>query len=152
MKQLSLNLIYRATKDGQNASDFHKKCDGISPLLLFIMTTKGITFGGYTKKGFKSRENNVVDNKAFLFSISNKKIYKVKKDKDALYDYKSDGPCFCGKSWYNIYIPPKMMEDDSNTCSVGDSHYEGITKDYEINNGEKMFKIQEIEAYQILFK
>ena len=26
VKQLSLNLIYQTTKDGQNAADFHKKC------------------------------------------------------------------------------------------------------------------------------
>ena len=149
-KKLSLNLIYQATKDGQNSSDFHKKCDGISPLLIFIKTTKGLIFGGYTKEGFQSREKIVVDNKAFVFSISNKKIYKVKKDKNALHDYKTSGPSFIGSGWYNIYIPQKMLEDNSTTCPVGDSHYEGITKDYELNNGKKIFKNQEIEAYKIL--
>ena len=71
-------MIFQATKDDKNASDFHKKCDGIISILIFIKTTKGVIFGGYTKKGFKSREKYIVDNKAFLFFISNKKIYKVK--------------------------------------------------------------------------
>ena len=43
-----------------------------------------------------------------------------------------------------------MFEVNSNTCSVSQSHYEGITKDYEINNGECYFIVQEIEVFQIL--
>ena len=44
-----------------------------------------------------------------------------------------------------------MIKDNSNICPARDSHYEGITKDYELIKGEKNFKNQEIEVYQILF-
>ena len=43
-----------------------------------------------------------------------------------------------------------MLESESNTCTVVQSHYEGFTKDYELNNGEMYFFIQEIEIFHIL--
>ena len=150
-KKISLNLIFQATRDGKNASDFHQNCDGISSQLVLIKTIKGEMFGGYTKEGFKSREKYVKDNEAFVFSISKKKIYKIKNDYNALYDYKNEGPCFVGSGSFNIYISDKMLENNSNTCACSESHYEGITKDYELNNGEYYFKIQELEVYEILF-
>ena len=75
-KKFSLNLIFQATKDGKYSSDFHKVCDGISPILIFIKTAKGEMFGGYTKEGFKSRDKSIIDNKAFVFSLSKKKYIK----------------------------------------------------------------------------
>ena len=44
-----------------------------------------------------------------------------------------------------------MFDDNSNTCKKSESHFEGINIDYEINNGEFNFNIQEIEVYQVLY-
>jgi len=148
-KNIYFNLLFQATKDGQNSSNFHKKCDGIQDLLIFIKTTKGEIFGGYTNEGFKSRENSIVDNEAFAFSIPKKKIYNIIKGKTAICDYIKKGPCFYSNGWYLININEKMLESRSNTCTVSQSHYEGITIDYEINNGEINFYAQEIEIFHI---
>jgi len=149
-KNIYFNLLFQATKDGQNSSNFHKKCDGIQDLLIFIKTAKGEIFGGYTNEGFKSRENSIVDNEAFAFSITKKKIYNIIKGKTAICDYIKKGPCFYSNGWYLININEKMLESRSNTCTVSQSHYEGITIDYEINNGEINFYAQEIEIFHIL--
>jgi cell division septum initiation protein DivIVA len=34
-------LIYKAKRDGDQASDFHSKCDNMGPLLIIIQTTTG---------------------------------------------------------------------------------------------------------------
>ena len=44
-----------------------------------------------------------------------------------------------------------MLADKSKTCERDESYFNGITSDFEINNGEKYFNIQEIEVYQILY-
>ena len=44
-----------------------------------------------------------------------------------------------------------MLDDKGNTCAALNSVYDGITSDYEINNGEQYFKVNEIEVFQILF-
>ena len=148
-KNIRLSLIFKGTKDGQNSSDFHKKCDGIEHILVFLKTAEGLIFGGYTKEGYKSRNNYVVDNQAFIFSITKKKIYHIKNKKDAIYDYKDRGPSFTGSNYFIISIKEKMFEN-ANTCESIDSNYEGITIDYELNNGKKFFHLKEIEVYQIL--
>ena len=51
-KKISFNLLFKAIKDGQNSSDFHKKCGGKVQQLTFIKTTEGEIFGGYKKLGF----------------------------------------------------------------------------------------------------
>ena len=149
-KNIYFNLLFQATKDGENSSDFHKKCDGIQDLLIFIRTTKGEIFGGYTNEGFKSRQSYIVDNEAFAFSVTKQKIYNIIKGKTAIYDSNNKGPCFSGNGWYLINIDEKMLESKTNTCSVSQSHYEGIVKDYELNNGEMYFYVQEIEIFHIL--
>ena len=148
-KNIIFNLLFQATKDGKNSSNFHEKCDGKQDLLIFIRTAKGEIFGGYTNEGFKSREKIIVDNEAFAFSVTKKKIYNVIKGKTAISDYNKKGPCFSSNGWYLININEKMFEANSNTCSASQSHYEGIAKDYEINNGECYFIVQEIEVFHI---
>ncbi len=44
-----------------------------------------------------------------------------------------------------------MFEEKGYTCKSLLSLFEGITSDYELNNGEEYFYIQEIEVYQVLF-
>jgi hypothetical protein len=147
-KTISLNLLYKATRDGGLSSDFHKKCDGKVQQLIFIKTTEGEIFGGYTKEGYRSRNESIKDSNAFVFSLSKKKIYNSKKCQNAIFDDKSYGPYF---SNHMIHIESKMLENRSETCQASDSYFEGIKSDYEINNGEKYFYIQEIEIYQVLF-
>ena len=79
-KNIQLNLIFKATKDGENSSDFHKKCDGMAQQLVFIKTKKGKIFGGYTEIGFKSQNSYIVDNKAFIFCFSTNKIILKKEN------------------------------------------------------------------------
>jgi hypothetical protein len=41
--------IFAASKDGWNASDFHKHCDNEGPSLTIIQSSAGNIFGGFTK-------------------------------------------------------------------------------------------------------
>ena len=49
-KNIKFGLLYSTKIDGDKASEFHKKCDGKSPTITIIKTTKGYRFGGYTTK------------------------------------------------------------------------------------------------------
>ncbi len=44
-----LELIYRASVDGQMGKNFHSKCDHIYPTITFYKTDTNIKFGGYTE-------------------------------------------------------------------------------------------------------
>ena len=62
--------------------------------MVFIKTVKGEVFGGYTSIGYKSRGSDYKDEKSFLFSLTNKKIYNSKKGKTIVLDYDYYGPSF----------------------------------------------------------
>ena len=150
-KKITMKLLFKATRDGQHCSNFHSKCDKKVQQLVFIKTTKGQIFGGYTEEGFRSRNTGIVDNNAFVFSFSTKKIYNAKNNNEVIYDYSSYGPCFYSTPYLAICIESNMLEDKSYTCEINHNYFDGITIDYELNNGEKYFYVQEIEVYQILY-
>ncbi len=146
-KKLSLNLLYRATRDGE-IETFHQNCDNKNDELVIIKTKKGIIFGGYTEIGFKNTGDYIKDENAFVFSYSKQKIYDNMKDKNAIYCSSYKGPCFSGRNYFVINI--NAFKSQGNTCPASNSYYKGITSDYELNNGECYFDINEIEVFQIV--
>ena len=150
-KFINLKLIYSAIEDGDSAEDFHKKCDGHAPIIIFIKTKKNVTFGGYTEVPFyatKKKKGNKDDN-AFLFSIDKMKIYEVEKGATATCSLKNYGPVFNGYEHSNIYLFDDFFHDKGNVATKGDRFK--TTEDYEINNGEQYFYVKELEIYQVLF-
>ena len=150
-KDINYKLLYRATRDGDDASIFHQKCDNKCQVLAVFKTTKGLIFGGYTEVGYNGGGGDVIDNKAFFFSCDLKKIYNVKNGKTAIFDYQSHGPTF-GASTTIICVCDKMFDCNCSTCPISSSCFDGINSDYEISNGEQYFKLQEIEVFQILYQ
>jgi len=150
-KNINYKLLYRATRDGDEAKIFHEKCDNKKQILAVFKTTKGLIFGWYTEIEYNGKGNNVKDNKAFFFSCDLKKIYNVKKDRTAICDRIDLGPTF-GNSTAIICVSNKMLDCKCQTCDINSSCFDGINSDYEISNGEKFFYLQEVEVFQILFQ
>ena len=87
-----MNLIYKATRDGDQINNFYDKCSNIKDIILSIKSENNAKFGGYTKVGFKKVSNEQYkDNSAFVFSFDKEKIYPKKKDLDAI----RCGSCCC---------------------------------------------------------
>ena len=92
-------LLYRASQDGFESSNFHLKCDGHGNTLT-ILKANGFLFGGFTKATWSSSGQWKSDKDAFLFSLTNKdyKPCKIKIDSNklinAIYCISSYGPKF----------------------------------------------------------
>lgn len=50
----SLRLIFRASRDGSTAQDFHRCCDGVAPTVVVVRSKEGQVFGGYTDQPWLS--------------------------------------------------------------------------------------------------
>ena len=101
-------LNYRASRDGFDAMDFHKKCDGIANTLTVIKSENGNIFGGFTEQKWhpgwdlerlESLDRCVKDPKAFIFSLVNKeenpfKVMCSNKGDGAILCQDMFGPCF----------------------------------------------------------
>jgi len=66
-----LELLYRGSRDGFGAEDFHGKCDNKGATVTVIRDVGGSLFGGFTEKSWKSEGNLSTADKAFLFSLNN---------------------------------------------------------------------------------
>ena len=74
----SINLVYRATDDGDKRDIFFEKCSDIGPNISLFEAANGRRFGGFTKSSWiKGQEDlPIKDEDAFLFSLDNKEQYK----------------------------------------------------------------------------
>jgi hypothetical protein len=67
------SLLYRGTRDGFGAQDFHSKCDNKSPTLSICKAHESsYIFGGFTTVSWDSTSEYKSDPNAFVFSITNK--------------------------------------------------------------------------------
>ena len=144
-KRTVYTLIYKATRDGDKAENFHQMCDSYNNTVVLIKTLKGRRFGGFTHETWDGEDQNKVDNRAFLFSIDKQKVYNVIKNEEAIGCYKLNGPDFCG---WQIVVQDNFLSNKQ--CYTGEKEMNYRTdEDYELNGGEKYFGVQELEVFQV---
>lgn len=146
----TFNLIYRATRDGDDPLEYCKRCDGKKNALFVINTKKGCKFGGYTEviTNF-SKGKDVIDPFSFVFSLNKFKIYEnLQKEKNAVDHCKGWGPIFRGDT-FAVWKYNFLSYDKHTVGTKLESHFGVMDNDYEINNGEKYFSISELEVFQI---
>ena len=92
-KNFIAELIFRKTENGSSPKDFHNKCDNQGITIIFIETSKGNKFGGYTELGWEGTGAKK-DKNTFLFSFDNKEKYIAKNDFNSIYCEDTYGPIF----------------------------------------------------------
>ena len=151
-------LLYRGTRDGFKASDFHRTCDNQGKTLVLIKNNSGHIFGGFASIPWTSPSSST-DKQApgsFLFTLTNmhgiqptKFPLKDENDKTALKHRDDRGPIFGDGNSLWIY-PNCNTNTDSN---ANFSTYKDTTgKGYSIftsNTGNQYFKVQEIEVFRV---
>ena len=146
-KEPVFTLLYRGSRDGPNASTFHRKCDNKGPTLTIIESTKGQRFGGYTDADWKSDEKYVTSKNSFLFSLDHNEKYPVKSGQEqyAIKGLKGEGPCFGGGHDLRLSADFKIEE---STGYIGFS-YEVKNKYAKDVYGDTAFFVREIEVYGV---
>lgn len=144
-KNISLNLLYRATKDGDNAKDFHSKCDKYKNNLTIIKTKKGYKFGGFTCESWDGNGDKK-DTNAFCFSLNKNKIYNWKKGKSSIFASPESGPVF-GNCIFEL---KDQFLEMGGLCSE-DYFYDNQESQCEVNGEEEQFEVEEVEVFSVLF-
>ena len=146
---ISFELLFRKSINGNNSSDFHKFCDNKGPTLSLIQTYKNIIIGGFTPLNFYNDEKGIEvydhSNQTFIFSLNSMKKYDLidPVKKRAIYNWEEYGPNY-GNG--NIRLGSNLNEGKSFTncnCSFinNDSH--------ELVN-DKNFKTAELEVFKVI--
>jgi hypothetical protein len=153
-KNINFNLLYRATRDGDNFNDFHSRVDNINSTLTIIKTSLGLKFGVFLEIPFKQTGNFIVDDKSFVFSLDLKRIYKSKPGTYSLNDYNINNGTLLDLYNQPIRIYVNCLTNNksyTNSKSSNNNSFLGFERDYEINNNQQYFTVAELETFQIKF-
>ena len=148
-----LNLLYQATVNGDSSRDFKKHCNYKGPTLTLIKTKNDDVFGGFTKCNLTNAPSYGYDEDAFLFSISNKKIFDVIKPEKAIITYEINYAFACfgnTNDWDGLYF-----FDDFLSTKQGYNNPKKLTDIYNLPDSkllcnENYFQLKEMEVYQIV--
>ncbi len=169
------DLIYRATRDGFSAENFHRQCASRDNILIIIKTNTDHIFGGYISirlNEIPARKTGE-DPKAYVFSlrrggVSETHLMKIKRPKLAItfntYDFLAFGSAdnlALDNEFpvnFDIFLARHPNINGTNHCNIGRS--------YEMPDGFEKYSIHargflagcysdwlanEIEVYQLKF-
>jgi hypothetical protein len=161
-----ISLLWRGSRDGFGASEFHGRCDGHADTLTVILDTKGNVFGGFTPVEWESRvwngkqfdKSNTLkadeSQKSFVFSLKNPCNFRAKKF--VLNTQEKYRAISCDSKWGPFFSGGFGVSDNCNTnmesrsgmfglCYVNDTGLTGQT----FLTGWKNFQVREIEVFEI---
>lgn len=138
-------LLYQASKDDDSSSNFHTRCDSKGATVVIIETTAGNMFGGFTDVVWTSSTGYSTSSKAFLFQLrpTLKRYNKKNGSNYAIYRHSSYGPIF--GSGHDLLIQSNCM-DYATSYTNGGHAYDVPT--YELNGGEKFFRVKDYAVVQ----
>jgi HAMP domain-containing protein len=152
-KKIEVNLLYRASRDGDKAKDFHDKCDNKGSTFCIFQLDNGYIIGGYSSISWKDNGEGVKDPNAFVCSITNRKKYELRnKNGNAVYHGNFHGPDFYGGSGAaDIYIYDNCLHINGGIL-ICNNTYNSSMKELTGKDSQMQFhhKLKDYEVYQVL--
>ena len=144
-KNLKIKLLYRATRDGDNSSVFHQYCDNKGPTIFFT-EYNGFRYGGYTSISWDkpSSEKAIRDDKAFVFSLNNKRKFASNKDNIIL--HQNYGPSFGSDDIWELWISDHALSKED--CGIIPKYFDFTIKNM-INIDSKRQQIYHVKDYEV---
>ena len=146
-QKIIINLLYKASVDGDKAAIFHEKCDQAKSTIVLVETLNGKRFGGFTSCSWSGNCEDKNDPQAFIFSLDKMETYDNIPGDEAIGCYPKFGPIFLG-------CQIKIFD---NAFSKGGTTFEkelnfNTKEDYELTGGDRVFQIKEIEVYEVVIE
>jgi hypothetical protein len=155
-------LLYRGSRDGWQASDFHRTCDGHRNTLTIILDTTGNIFGGYTPIVWEGPVLSDADRQrgdrrdpscqSFVFTLKNPSnspglIFALHPGHRAAVhcDYRY-GPSF-GSA--DFWVGENCQIQKANGTAFGRDYGKGSGFNETFLTGSANFSVQEIEVFEI---
>ena len=160
----AMKLLYRGTKDGAFAKNFHEKCDNQGPTITLCKNKEGYIFGGYSSNAWKSEGGYCTSPNSFLFSLTN--IFGTEPIKFPLIDNNSNKSIYNNGSYmptfgngHDLNIRDNFIDNNAqiyftytykDTLGKGRAVFTGNINDNDLSDGYKYSKIKEVEVFKLL--
>ena len=140
-KPKAFKLIYI----GKDRNNFFANCEGKKNLLFLVKDTKGNKFGGYMSSTLVKNDNlNIKDENSFIFSVQNKKKFKVLNPSKAIHVSNDYLICFGGNKGANDLYIGNENGGMNKKETYGDNNNE-------TTNGNSSFTIDEFKVFELSF-
>jgi len=138
VRQKMGEVLYEAAQDGDSSSTFYKLCNGQGSNVVIIMTSTGNVFGGYSSNSWNSASGSYYSSStAFLFRLRPSiKRFNILSNSYSIFRHSSYGPRFGNQ---DILLHSGALTTRSNY--ILHQYYDG--KNFDINNGDRYFKVQD---------
>ena len=146
-KDFTSQLLFRKTRDGSNTKDLHDKCDNKGITIVFIETTKGYKFGGYTELEWDTKSGSKKGKSTFIFSLNDRQKYLPRNDNGTIYCHNECCPWFGSSGYPEIFLDYSLNKGISYDNSTYNTFFNGKR----LTNGEKLWDVKELEVYKIIF-
>ena len=153
-------LLYRATRDGDNDTIIKKLTLGYDDVMTLFYTNEEARFGIYIKRKknhyIKAKDRGEKPGTSFIIGFNNLVIYDIFKNKNGKGDYNKvlcfgclDDTCTNGTKWM-IYTPQNNFLNQR--CVMGNG--ESLFRDYEVEQivGPNEYTIKEVEIFSVEFE
>jgi hypothetical protein len=147
-------LLYRASRDGWAATDFHRMCDGKGATILVVKSSDGYIFGGYADvvwgtDGFNKTSYVHV---SFLYSLKDHAgVGPVKMPSRmayTVYHNSNNGPTFGGSCEFQILS--NANESTSSQSAIGNTYeLPANCSDKNFLTGSRHFRVSEYEVFLV---
>jgi uncharacterized coiled-coil protein SlyX len=149
------SLLWRGSRDGFGAVDFHNRCDGHANNLTVILDTNGNIFGGFTPVAWGSKTGYIGDPsvKSFLFTLKNP--HNVRARRFALNPEMKHLAIYWDSGWGPRFYDFSVSNNcNTNTVSYSFNLGKGYTNDTGKDGttfltGSRNFQVKEIEVFEI---
>jgi len=136
------DILYVASRDGDQITDFSTACGNQSATLIIVESTNGTVFGGYTDVDWSTMSEWLTSNTAFLFRL-----------RPSFGQFAINTPQYANGIVESnlrfgndaLYIQGNFLSFPTNY--VSNSHYD--VDGYELNNGERRFIVKEFIALKV---
>ena len=153
---INTKLLYRCTKDGDDCTIFHQKCDGISYTLVIGESVSNKIFGGFTSQKWDKIKGKISvtknDDNDFIFQLNQMKIYYVIKGKGGICCDKS-GPTFGNQYHLSLcfqdYGQKALKNGNREDGYSEDNSFEKNSTQSFILEGNNKFSLKDYEVYEL---
>ncbi|PRP85000.1 hypothetical protein PROFUN_07288 [Planoprotostelium fungivorum] len=147
-------LLYKATRHGFTAEDFHRKCDNRGPTVTLLRSRSGYLFGGINKWMW----NPKVAQKTMIFTLTNPHgieptFYPLKEECILPKVYKSDmGAIFGGnEKWGHDIRVSGNPQVEACTIQFPVDFVDTTGKGDKTFTGENTLRLNEVEVYSLIW-
>ena len=155
--KIHFELLFRATRDGDTSESFFDHCAGRGPTIMFEKIDNGHRFGAFTMIPWIKEDKWYKDPKAFMFSLTNKLKFDLKKQDDPhAVRHDASGYCVRYGDGATIFVSTNILQNNSNCGCHADDYCTYKITNKELNGYDTpnrvQFIVHEFEIYAVHFE